>query len=112
MLSLRQVMPMMPSIAGLSAAHLAAILLPATLERLYIARDDDAAGAAALTTLSGRAETLGGEVVPLDPTLDDFNSDLATFGRERPAANIRDRKRVGEGKRVSVRVNLGGRRSI
>src|SRR3546814_10498912 len=59
MLSLRQVMPMMPSIAGLSAAHLAAILLPATLERLYIARDDDAAGAAALTTLSGRAETLG-----------------------------------------------------
>src|SRR3546814_10104851 len=61
MLSLRQVMPMMPSIAGLSAAHLAAILLPATLERLYIARDDDAAGAAALTTLSGRAETLGVE---------------------------------------------------
>ncbi|MGN6375495.1 MAG: DUF7146 domain-containing protein [Sphingomonas sp.] len=89
MLSLRQVMPMMPSIAGLSATHLAAILFPATLERLYIARDDDAAGAAALTTLSGRAETLGVEVVPLEPRLDDFNSDLATFGRERLAANIR-----------------------
>lgn len=89
MLSLRQVMPMMPSIAGLSAAHLAAILFPATLERLYIARDDDVAGAAALTTLSERAEALGIEVVPLEPRLDDFNSDLATFGRERLAANIR-----------------------
>ena len=44
MLSLRCVMPTMPMVAALSAAHLAAILFPATLRRLYIARDDDPAG--------------------------------------------------------------------
>ena len=89
MLSLRQVMPVMPSIAGLSAAHLAAILFPANLKRLYIARDDDSAGTGALATLMERAEPLGIDVVPLEPRLDDFNSDLRTFGRERLAASIR-----------------------
>jgi hypothetical protein len=44
MLSLRSVVPTMPMVAALSAAHLAAILFPATLRRLYIARDDDPAG--------------------------------------------------------------------
>ena len=44
MLSLRCVMPDMPMMAALSAAHLAAILFPDTLRRLYIARDDDPAG--------------------------------------------------------------------
>src|SRR3546814_1292228 len=47
LLSLRQVMPSMAMIAGLSAAHLAAIQLPAALRCLYVARDDDPAGAAA-----------------------------------------------------------------
>lgn len=88
-LSLRQVMPVMPSIAGLSAAHLAAILFPASLERLYVARDDDPAGTGALATLIERAEPLGIGVVPLEPQLDDFNSDLRTFGRKGLAANIR-----------------------
>ena len=44
MLSLRCVMPSMAMVAALSAAHLAAILFPATLRRLYIVRDDDRAG--------------------------------------------------------------------
>jgi hypothetical protein len=35
MLSLRCVLPSMPMVAALSAAHLAAILFPATLRRLY-----------------------------------------------------------------------------
>jgi hypothetical protein len=39
MLSLRCVLPTMPMVAALSAAHLAAILFPATLRRLYVARD-------------------------------------------------------------------------
>ena len=43
-LSLRCGLPDMPMAAALSAAHLAAILLPATLRRLYIVRDDDPAG--------------------------------------------------------------------
>ena len=43
-LSLRCVMPNMPMVAALSAAHLAAILFPVTLRRLYIVRDNDAGG--------------------------------------------------------------------
>lgn len=90
MLSLRQVMPMMPAIAGLSAAHLAAILFPARLRRLYVARDDDPAGAGALKTLRKRALAAGIEVMPLEPRLGDFNNDLATFGREWLVARLRD----------------------
>lgn len=96
MLSLRQVMPTMPAIAGLSAAHLAAILFPASLKRLYVARDDDPAGAGALETLTERAIPAGIEVVSLEPRLDDFNSDLCAFGRERLAAALRDQLRVGD----------------
>lgn len=90
MLSLRQVMPLMPAIAGLSAAHLAAILFPAMLRRLYVARDDDPAGAGALKTLRERALPMGIEVVPLEPRLGDFNDDLTIFGRERLAQSLRD----------------------
>jgi len=90
MLSLRQVMPEMPAIAGLSAAHLAAIRFPAGLKRLYVARDDDPAGASALKTLSERSIPAGIEIVPLEPRLGDFNDDLMTFGRERIAADLRD----------------------
>ena len=44
MLTLRFALPAMPMAAALSANHLAAVLLPLTLRRLYIARDADAAG--------------------------------------------------------------------
>ncbi|MFP5456775.1 MAG: toprim domain-containing protein, partial [Alphaproteobacteria bacterium] len=44
MLSLRQVVPDMAIAPALSAAHLAAILFPPTLRRLYIVRDNDPAG--------------------------------------------------------------------
>ena len=52
MLSLRLAMPALPMIAALSAAHLAAMLFPATLRRLYIARDADPAGDGAAETLT------------------------------------------------------------
>jgi hypothetical protein len=89
LLSLRQVMPSMAMIAGLSAAHLAAIQFPAALRRLYVARDDDPAGATALSTLIERCEPLGMTVIPLEPRLDDFNGDLTAYGHERLAAAIR-----------------------
>jgi len=89
MLSLRQIIPAMPGIAGLSAAHLAAIRFPAGLKRLYVARDDDPAGAGALTTLTERAIQAGIAVVPLEPRLGDFNDDLVAFGKERLAASLR-----------------------
>ena len=94
MLSLRQVMPSAAAIAGLSAAHLAAILFPAGLQRLYVARDDDPAGAGALATLTERGAATGIEIVPLEPKLDDFNSDLRAFGRDRLAAGLRAQLRA------------------
>jgi hypothetical protein len=79
-LSLRCVLPTLPMVAALSASHLAAILLPPALHRLYIARDADPAGDAAVTTLTARAEAVGIEAVALSPRLDDFNEDLRALG--------------------------------
>lgn len=89
LLSLRQITPAMPAIAGLSGAHLAAIVFPPQLHRLYVARDDDPAGHAADKTLAGRAAEAGIETVPLSPMLDDFNSDLRILGRDRLRAHLR-----------------------
>ena len=77
MLSLRCVLPTLPMAAALSANHLAAMLLPLTLRRLYIARDADAAGDAAVTALTERAEAAGIEAIAWSPRLGDFNEDLA-----------------------------------
>lgn len=76
MLSLRCVMPSMPMVAALSAAHLAAILFPATLRRLYIVRDDDPAGDGAMNGLIDRARVAGIEAIVLSPQCGDFNEDL------------------------------------
>jgi hypothetical protein len=76
MLSLRCVMPGMAMVAALSAAHLAAILFPATLRRLYIVRDDDRAGDGAVAGLFDRAQSAGIEAMVLSPQCDDFNEDL------------------------------------
>ena len=80
MLSLRCVLPAMPMAAALSASHLAALLFPPALRRLYIARDDDAAGDTAMAALTERAEAAGIEAMVLSPRLGDFNEDLRAFG--------------------------------
>ncbi len=80
MLSLRCALPTLPMAAALSANHLAAMLLPLTLRRLYIARDADTAGDAAVTSLTVRAEAAGIEAIPLSPIFGDFNEDLRTLG--------------------------------
>jgi len=89
MLSLRMVLPAMPMLSALSAAHLAAILFPATLRRLYVARDDDPAGEAAHGTLSDRARNSGIDVIPLSPQLADFNDDLRLVGIASMRAAVR-----------------------
>jgi hypothetical protein len=89
MLSLRQIMPAMPMIAALSAAHLAAIELPADLRRLYIAQENDAAGLQAAVTLTDRARAAGIDVLPLDARHGDFNDDLQRIGRDAMRADIR-----------------------
>ena len=80
MLSLRCALPAMPIAAALSANHLAALLLPPALRRLYIARDANAAGDVALAALTERAEAAGIKALALSPRSGDFNEDLCAFG--------------------------------
>jgi hypothetical protein len=80
MLSLRTILPALPMVAALSANHLAAILFPATLRRLYVAHDRDAAGDFALARLARRAQAAGIEPLALSPIHGDFNDDLRRLG--------------------------------
>ena len=80
-LSLREVLPNLPLATALSSNHLAAILFPQGLRRLYILRDRDPAGSAACDRLSGRATSAGLETVVLSPRQRDFNEDLLQFGQ-------------------------------
>lgn len=89
MLSLRMIVPAMPMLSALSAAHLAAILFPASLRRLYVARDDDPAGDAARDTLIARAREAGIDAIPLSPALGDLNDDLRLLGIDAFRAAIR-----------------------
>jgi hypothetical protein len=89
MLSLRCALPTLPMAAALSANHLAAMLLPLSLRRLYIARDADAAGDAAATALTERAEAAGIEALSLSPRLGDYNEDLRAFGIDDLRAALR-----------------------
>jgi hypothetical protein len=88
-LSLRCVLPTLPMVAALSSAHLAAILFPTTLRRLYILRDDDPAGERAATTLVERAQAAGIEAIVLSPALQDFNDDLRLLGVDALRAAVR-----------------------
>ncbi len=75
--------------AGLSANHLAALLLPASLRVLYIVRDADPAGDGAAATLTQRARHDGIEARMLSPLLGDFNDDLRMFGLDQLRRHLR-----------------------
>ncbi len=89
-LSPRQVLPRMPMLAALSAAHLAAILFPPSLRRLYVVRDRDPAGNGARDGLATRAASLGIEAMSLTPREGDFNDDLRRFGANALRAALKD----------------------
>ena len=91
MLSLRCVLPEMPMAAALSANHLAALILPPPLRRLYIARDNDAAGRHAAMCLRDRARAAGIEARILWPVTNDFNADLRRFGADALLERLRVR---------------------
>ncbi|MGE3147799.1 MAG: toprim domain-containing protein [Pseudorhodoplanes sp.] len=82
MLSLHELMPAMPVIACLSAAHLGALLIPAGAQRLYVAADADGAGRAGTQRLTSRAREAGIEALMLRSSLGDFNDDLCRGGAE------------------------------
>jgi hypothetical protein len=88
MLALKSVLPLLPMAAGLSANHLAALELPPALRRLYVARDNDAAGAYAAERLRERAA--GIDVHELVPVYADFNLDLCRLGPDVLRARIKD----------------------
>lgn len=80
MLALRQALPALPAIAALSANHLAALSFPPGLRRLYIVRDNDAAGRAAARRLTERASAAGLTPHVLIPATNDLNADLRRLG--------------------------------
>jgi hypothetical protein len=89
MLALRRLIPQMPMVAALSAAHLAMLIVHPGLRRLYIAQDNDRAGHQAAGRLAARARTDGIEALLLTPSTDDFNTDLCTLDREALMESLR-----------------------
>ena len=79
-LSVQAVLPALPAHAALTANRLSALLLPPGLRRLYVVRDNDAAGLRAYEGLRARAEADGVQVWELVPGGDDFNTDLQQLG--------------------------------
>ena len=89
MLSLRTVLPTLPTTAALSAAHLGALILPPTLRRLYIAEEADAAGRHGADQLATRAEAHGIEALRLRAALGDLNDDLVHLGADALGEELR-----------------------
>ena len=102
-LSPRQVLPRMPMLAALSAAHLAAILFPPSLRRLYVLRDRDPAGDGARDSLLARAASLGIEAISLTPREGDFNDDLRRHGVDALGAALKDQLRPEDARRFIER---------
>ena len=92
MLALKSMLPSLPVIAGLSANHLAALDLPPApaLRRLYVSRDNDAAGLRAAERLRERGLAAGIEIRDLVPVHGDFNLDLCRLGPEGMRALLAD----------------------
>ena len=76
MLSLLSLFPDLPMAAALSAAHLAAFHFPRGLCRLYLLRDNNAAGEFAAERLGARCREAGIELRLLTPLAKDLNIDL------------------------------------
>ena len=86
-LSLLSLFPAMPMAAGLSAAHLSALVLPRSLRRLYLLRENDASGAFAEKRLGQRCSDAGIELMVLTSIAKDLNIDLC----EAPAHVVKAR---------------------
>jgi hypothetical protein len=112
MLSLRRVMPTLPMVAALSANHLTVLLFPPTLRRLYLARDNDAAGHGAVAALADRATSVGIKALTLEPRLGDFNEDLRTFGPDALAAAIRAQLAPEDVARFLGSIGTGGMEAV
>jgi hypothetical protein len=77
-LTFKMLFPSLPVLAALSAGHLGALILPDIVQRLYVARDNDPAGWRSFNRL--RSRHTDRDIRAFVPRLDDFNTDLVTFG--------------------------------
>ncbi|MEF2074652.1 DUF7146 domain-containing protein [Consotaella aegiceratis] len=82
MLSVGSALPKMPLAACLTARHLSLFEIPPNLKTLWIARDNDEAGATAARLLKAKVQTQRPEieVIELTSFLGDFNDDLQSLG--------------------------------
>lgn len=88
-LALRCVLPALPMVAALSASHLAALVQPPGLRRLYVAGDSDNAGTRAAAILNERVGPAMTQTIWLKPHGGDFNDDLRQAGPAQLAAWVR-----------------------
>lgn len=81
-LAIRSLLPHIPAAAALSANHLAMLILPPTLQRLYIACDNGSAGEGAAARIAATAKAAA--ILPklLIPDREDWNADLMRDGRD------------------------------
>jgi hypothetical protein len=107
MLALKSVLPAMPMVAALSAGHLAALQLPDTLIRLYVARDRDAAGRMALRRLQHRGREMGVEIRALHSVHGDVNADLVVLGPAVLRRRLADQLAPADGRRFLVEPDTG-----
>lgn len=99
MLSLKSLLPELPVTAALSASHLACLLLPPSLRRLYVAVDNDAAGHRAATLLKVRASDAQIDAHFLLPRGDDWNTDLIALGPLHVIAHVAGQLATPDAKR-------------
>ncbi|MBO6727866.1 MAG: toprim domain-containing protein [Rhizobiaceae bacterium] len=79
-LSVGTALPAAALVSCLTANHLAAFMIPPNVERLWIARDKDDAGARGANALADRARGRGVQPFVLTPVRCDFNADLCFDG--------------------------------
>jgi hypothetical protein len=87
-LSLLSLFPALPMAGGLSAAHLAAVLFPLGLRRLYLLRDNDAAGDFVEARLGDRCRASEIDCRVLKPAAGDLNADLRLYPFETVKARM------------------------
>lgn len=81
-LSVGTALPEFDLASCLTATHLGLFIPPPGIKRIWIARDNDETGSAALLKLRNQLESLGIVCGELVPTMGDFNDDLRAFGRD------------------------------
>ena len=81
-LSVGTALPEFDLASCLAATHLGLFIPPPGIKRIWIARDNDETGSAALLKLRNQLESLGVDCGDLVPSMGDFNDDLRAFGRD------------------------------